>query len=88
MTKTLAIEWAKYNIKINSVAPGVIKSSGTEQYGEGINMVLSTIPLKRFGTTEECAYLITFLASEKISSFITGQTYYIGKVKITSFLKI
>jgi len=29
------------------------------------------------GTTQECAYLITYLSSEKISSYITGQTYYI-----------
>ncbi len=82
MTKTLSLEWSRYNIKLNAVAPGIIKSSGTVQYGEEVlEQSLHTVPLMRFGTTEECAYLITYLPSEKIASYITGQTYYIGKEK-------
>jgi len=78
MTKTLSIEWAQYNIKINSVAPGVIKSSGTERYGEGmVDSMVDLIPLKRLGTTEETAYLITYLSSEKLASYVTGVTWYI-----------
>jgi len=78
LTKTLAIEWSRYNIKLNSVAPGVIESTGTQRYPEAIlDDAKKATPLSRLGTCEEVAYLITFLASEKLSGFITGQTYYI-----------
>ena len=32
LTKTLAVEWAQFNIQVNAIAPGIIKSTGTEQY--------------------------------------------------------
>jgi citronellol/citronellal dehydrogenase len=77
MTKNLAVEWSIYNIKINSVAPGVIISSGINKYGkETLERAKEETPLKRCGTCE-VSHLVTFLASEKASSYITGQTYYI-----------
>ena len=39
MTKTLAVEWASFGIRVDACAPGVIRSSGTEQYGEGRSSV-------------------------------------------------
>jgi NAD(P)-dependent dehydrogenase (short-subunit alcohol dehydrogenase family) len=79
ITKTLCIEWAPYNIKINSVAPGVIVSSGTDRYGDYfLESARKATPLQKLGTCEEVSHLIAFLVSEKASSFITGQTYYIG----------
>lgn len=54
------------------------------QFGKGIQTLdtaLATIPLQRLGTTQECAFLITYLAIERISSYITGQTYYIGSLE-------
>jgi citronellol/citronellal dehydrogenase len=77
MTKTLAIEWARSNIQVNSIAPGVILSSGTDQYPpELLELSRQHTPAKRFGTTEEVAGLATYLACDA-ANFITGETWYI-----------
>jgi citronellol/citronellal dehydrogenase len=80
MTKSLAVEWARFNISVNAVAPGIITSSGTldkNRYGDMLSSTDKIIPLGRNGTVSECADLVLFLASDKAASFITGQTVYI-----------
>ncbi len=77
MTKTLAIEWAQYNIQVNAVAPGIIRSSGVDQYPpELVEMSRKRTPMKRLGTPEEVGELVAYLASEA-ASFVTGETWYI-----------
>lgn len=77
MTKTLAVEWAQFDIKVNCCAPGTIRSTGTTQYGEGLlESSRKAIPLKRLGTVEEVSRLVVFLASDR-NDFVTGSTYYI-----------
>ena len=77
MTKTLAVEWAQFNVQVNAVAPGIIKSSGTEQYPPHfVEMGRLRTPMKRLGTPEECAELIAYLASDA-AYFVTGETWYI-----------
>jgi citronellol/citronellal dehydrogenase len=75
LTKTLAIEWVKQGVVINCVAPGIIHSSGLENYPpEFTNGIAEKIPMKRLGTCEEVAELTLFLAA---SQYITGETVYI-----------
>ena len=77
ITKTLAIEWARNNIQVNAIAPGVILSSGTDQYpAEILELSRQHTPAKRFGTKEEVAGLATYLASDA-ANFVTGETWYI-----------
>jgi citronellol/citronellal dehydrogenase len=77
MTKTLAVEWAQYDIAVNSVAPGIIRSSGTDRYPEElVEMSRQQTPVKRLGTPEEVAELCAYLASDA-ASFVTGETWYI-----------
>ncbi len=77
MTKTLSIEWAQHGLRVNAVAPGVIRTTGTEQYPpELLEMSRKATPLKRLGTSEEVAHLITYLSS-RVADFITGQSFYI-----------
>ncbi len=77
MTKTLAIEWAQHNIQVNAIAPGIIRSSGMDQYPpELVEMSRARTPQKRLGTVEEVANLSTYLASDA-ASFVTGVTWYI-----------
>lgn len=77
MTKTLAIEWAHFGIRVNACAPGTIRSSGTTQYGEEtLELSRQNTPLKRLGTVEEVSRVIIFLASDQ-NDFVTGSTYYI-----------
>jgi citronellol/citronellal dehydrogenase len=77
LTKTLAVEWAKYNIRINAVAPGIIKSSGLENYPpELLQGIADKIPMKRLGSTQEVADLSIFLSCP-MSAYMTGETVYI-----------
>ncbi|MEO7095372.1 MAG: SDR family oxidoreductase [Polyangiales bacterium] len=77
MTKTLAVEWARYGIRINAIAPGFIKSSGTDQYPEEIlKQALRASPMRRGGTPDEVARLMVFMASDQLD-FVTGETWYI-----------
>lgn len=72
LTKTLAKQMGAYGITVNSVSPGRIKTAMTDMLSvEKQNEALGKIPLKRFGTTEEVAKVIVFLASEG-GSYITG----------------
>ncbi len=74
MTKTLAVEWAQFGIRVNAVAPGVIISSGTKQYPPAIlAQAIKNTPAKRGGTVDEVAASIVFLASPA-SQYINGAT--------------
>jgi len=71
-TKSLAKEIGRFGVTVNAIAPGFIETNLTQKMPEEIKgMVKKFTPLGRFGRTEEVAFLITFLASEK-ADFITG----------------
>jgi NAD(P)-dependent dehydrogenase (short-subunit alcohol dehydrogenase family) len=79
LTKCLALEWAKYNITVNAVAPTFIKTPGTRKWLEDESFrksVQRRIPLGRIGTPEEVAEPVVFLASPA-ASLITGATLMI-----------
>jgi citronellol/citronellal dehydrogenase len=77
LTKTLAVEWAPYQIRINAIAPGVIKSTGLDQYPPALLKGISDkIPMKRVGTVDEVAACCLFLASP-LSAFTTGESIYL-----------
>ncbi len=77
MTKTLAVEWSQHGIAVNSIAPGIIRSTGTDRYPpELVEMARQHTPMKRLGTPEEVAELCAYLASDA-ASFVTGETWYI-----------
>jgi NAD(P)-dependent dehydrogenase (short-subunit alcohol dehydrogenase family) len=76
LTKCLALEWAKYNITVNAVAPTFIKTPGTQRWlgNEKFNQsVIDRIPLGRTGDPKEVAAPVVFLASPQ-ASLITGAT--------------
>lgn len=74
-TKALAQEVAKRNVTVNAVAPGFIKTDMTEELNE--QELKKMIPANRFGTAEEVAHIVSFLASSK-SSYITGEVININ----------
>ena len=75
MSKTLAVEWAPYNIRVNTIAPGPFRSEGTDRNlwpSEAVRRkVEQGIPLHRFGTAQEMATAICYLASD-YAGYITG----------------
>jgi 3-oxoacyl-[acyl-carrier protein] reductase len=73
LTKSTAKELASRGITCNAVAPGIIVSKMTDVLPDSVKEnYLSNIPLKRFGTPEEVANVIGFLASDD-SNYVTGQ---------------
>lgn len=75
MSMSLAIEWVSRGISINCVAPGIIESSGLENYPpQLVESMSAKIPMKRLGTVAEVAELTLFLAYAK---YMTGETVYI-----------
>lgn len=77
LTKSLALAWAPDGIRINSVAPGIIRSSGLKNYPPAVITMLKTlkreIPAKRLGSEAEVSAATTFLLSPA-AAYITGIT--------------
>lgn len=69
------MEWAKHNIRVNSISPGLIRTPLSEniyQDEEITRARIEMIPLGRIGTPEDVAHTALFLCSDE-SSFVTGQ---------------
>jgi len=72
LTQSLAVEWAFADVRVNAVAPGIIRSTGIDQYPpELASGSIKRTPQKRLGTIEETAHAIVYLASPA-ALFITG----------------
>ncbi len=76
LTRTLAVEWARFKIRVNAIAPGPIETSGAGEklWGtpEARNAMLKTIPRARIGQAEEVAHAAAYLVSD-FADFITGE---------------
>jgi NAD(P)-dependent dehydrogenase (short-subunit alcohol dehydrogenase family) len=75
LTKALAAEWAKYNIRVNCIAPGVFETAMTENLiknEEFIEKIKRNVPMGRSAKPEELVGAVVFLASEA-SSYVTGE---------------
>ena len=74
-TKSLAKELAPHGVRVNAISPGVIDTPFHQVFStpEMIRNFVTTIPLGRVGTPEECAKVIAFLASDA-SSYVVGET--------------
>jgi 3-oxoacyl-[acyl-carrier protein] reductase len=76
-TKALSKELAQYGVRVNAVAPGFIETEMTSMMtDEQLQYMKSQIALGRFGTSEDVAHLVCFLASDN-STYITGQVIQI-----------
>lgn len=72
-TKSVAREYGSKGVTVNAVAPGFIQTAMTDQLPDNVKEAyLKQIPLARFGTPEDVADVVDFLASDK-ASYITGQ---------------
>jgi 3-oxoacyl-[acyl-carrier protein] reductase len=77
LTRTLALEWARFKINVNCVAPGGVHTPMTATIPEQIRTTLmDRIPLKRWADPDEIAAVHAFLASDD-ASYITGQVIWV-----------
>lgn len=75
LTMTSAVEWAGSNVRVNSVLPGFIATTGLDRYPDsawdGLKNVVNKAPISRHGTAAEVSAAVVFLLSE-MASYITG----------------
>ena len=78
MSKSLALEYGKKNIKINCISPGFIKSEMTDKISDNFKQILEgKISLGRFGFPQDVANVVLFLSSN-LSDYITGETIHVN----------
>lgn len=77
LTRTLALEWARFNIAVNCVAPGGVNTPMTASMPDKIRAaVVERIPFKRMAEPDEIAAVHAFLASDD-ASYLTGQVIWV-----------
>lgn len=79
LTRTLAVEWAKYGINVNGIAPALVMTDMTRDFlskPEIYSKMTAEIPMARLGVPEDLLGAIILLASDA-SDFITGQIIYV-----------
>ena len=78
MYKSLALEVAQRNIRVNIIAPGFSQTPMTNKLNEKqVNIILEKIPLKKLGSPKDIADIAAFLSSDE-ASYITGQTFHVN----------
>lgn len=78
LTKTVAREYASRGITVNAVAPGFISTAMTDALAENVKQeMLKSIPVGKFGSVEDVAHAVSFLASPE-SGYITGQVIHVN----------
>ncbi len=78
-TRSLALEWARYNINVNAIAPGYVATEMTALFFENEairNTLVRSVPFGRLGQPREVGLLAVYLASEA-SDYLTGQAIYL-----------
>lgn len=87
LTKLMAVEWAKYKIRVNAISPGPIMTPATMNYiyntEDSRKARAKAVPMNRFGRPEEVASAVVFLASDE-SNYITGQSLVIDGGSLSS----
>jgi NAD(P)-dependent dehydrogenase (short-subunit alcohol dehydrogenase family) len=79
LSKAVAVEWARYNVRVNAICPGWIETDLTRPYMQdqkAVDAGLRQIPIRRFGKPEDIGPLAVYLASDE-ASFVTGQSFVI-----------
>jgi len=79
ITKCMAVEWSKYNINVNAIAPGYFRTPLTQPLQddpERSAKILSRIPMQRWGEPDDLKGIAVFLSSEA-SDYVTGQVIFV-----------
>ncbi|MDW3179570.1 MAG: glucose 1-dehydrogenase [Acidimicrobiia bacterium] len=74
MTRAMAVELGQFSIRVNAIGPGVTSTHRSRSIGDGVGD--ERIPLRRFGTVDDIAAMVAFLASDE-AAYVTGQILYV-----------
>ena len=78
MSKSLALEYGRKNIKVNCISPGFIKSEMTDKISDNFKKIMEEkISLGKFGMPDDVANVVAFLSSN-LSDYITGETIHVN----------
>ena len=79
MTRNWAVEFGKHKVRVNAIAPGLIRTDFSEYFWknpEHVKRLEETQPIARVGTPDELGGIALYLASDE-SSFVTGQVFVV-----------
>lgn len=79
ITRSLALEWAPHNIRVNALGPALVITPGTRHIAENPELAkkyASAVPMGRIGMPEDMVGAVNYLVSDA-ASFVTGQTIYV-----------
>lgn len=82
LTRSLARYWAKHNITVNAIAPGIFPSNATKGLDKKVDIMEAAIPLGRLGYTDDFKGAAVFLASPA-ADYITGQVLVVDGGMLT-----
>ena len=78
LSASLSVEWAPHQIRINTVAVGVVRSPGLVNYPNEARPSFDHNPQRRLGDVQDVAQAVAFLGSPVMASFITGETFHVA----------
>jgi NAD(P)-dependent dehydrogenase (short-subunit alcohol dehydrogenase family) len=88
LTRTLALELARFGVNVNGVAPGLIDTPLTQSLPEHVReRIIKMQPTGKMGSTDDVAAAVCFLASDR-ASFVTGQTLHVDGGKSAGLLSL
>jgi NAD(P)-dependent dehydrogenase (short-subunit alcohol dehydrogenase family) len=79
LTKTLAVEWARYNVRVNAIAPHYLETEltkGVQSSEQVYESLVKQIPMRRFGRTDEIVPTLLLLSSS-LASYVTGSIFVV-----------
>ncbi len=78
LSASLSVEWAPHQIRINTVAVGVVRSPGLVNYPQEARPSFDHNPQRRLGDVQDVAQAVAFLGSPAMASFVTGETFHVA----------